>query len=694
MNKSTSTLEILLRLRDEATSGIKGATKSLADMQARLEPAADASRRFAVGVGAVAAAAGGFGIMAVKAAADMESLRMGLDAVSGSSEESEKQLVRLKEVARLPGLGFQEAVQGSINLQAAGLSATTAERALQSFGNALATVGKGKAELSGVILALTQIASKGKVSAEEINQLNERIPQIRVAMKTAFGTADTEELAALGIDSQTFIDGIITEFEKLPPVMGGFNIAVENLQDTWNAFLAGEGAKVLQWATSFVVALEGVVSNVLPPLIQKIGEFTTFLGENKVYLAILTGAIVGALIPALLSAALAFGTVMLTLAPFIAFGAAIALVIYGLVTAFQYVKKEWGSITGGMKSVWESFTSGVSDLWEGTKQSIIGALTAVKEKFLEIIDSIREWAYEHEILVGMVVGGFASIVAAIFVSVIPAFIAFTVTLATTVAGAVMGFSSMILTQMIPALIAFAIKLVTETIPAIVRFAIAIVAEAVPAMVRFILSIGTTAIAAFVSFATAIWTTVLPAIAAFSLALMTNPIFVLIALGVAIGALVALIIMNWDKIKAVSAALWGGLKEVFKEGVNFLIGLAEGWANSWVKAVNTIIGALNKIKFSIPDWVPGVGGKSFAISIPTVPEMSIPKLATGGLVTRPTIAMVGEAGPEAVIPLNRLGSNFGGGNVSVYIQGDVYSSREAAIEMANEIARVLRYQVRI
>jgi tape measure domain-containing protein len=132
------------------------------------------------------------GIAAVKTATDFDSLKRGLTAVTKEAGPVEAQLARLKEVAKLPGLGFREAVQGSINLQAAGFSAKEAERALKGFGNALATVGKGKTELDGVILALTQIQSKGKVSAEEINQLAERVPQIRQIMLQAFGTADTE----------------------------------------------------------------------------------------------------------------------------------------------------------------------------------------------------------------------------------------------------------------------------------------------------------------------------------------------------------------------------------------------------------------------------------------------------------------------------------------------------------------------
>jgi hypothetical protein len=47
---------------------------------------------------------------------------------------------------------------------------------------------------------------------------------------------------------------------------------------------------------------------------------------------------------------------------------------------------------------------------------------------------------------------------------------------------------------------------------------------------------------------------------------------------------------------------------------------------------------------------------------------IPAMANGGIVTNgPQLALIGEAGPEAVIPLDRMGS-MGGGNVTINVQG--------------------------
>lgn len=104
-------------------------------------------------------------------------------------------------------------------------------------------------------------------------------------------------------------------------------------------------------------------------------------------------------------------------------------------------------------------------------------------------------------------------------------------------------------------------------------------------------------------------------------------------------------------------------------------------NAVISVVNLAIRELNKIHVSIPSWVPGVGGKSFGINLP-----EIPKLAEGGIVTKPTIAMIGEAGAEAVIPLSK---GMGGINVVVNVQGSVVQEQDLAVAVRDQIAILMR-----
>ncbi|RYB90998.1 hypothetical protein EUA93_18865 [Nocardioides oleivorans] len=77
------------------------------------------------------------------------------------------------------------------------------------------------------------------------------------------------------------------------------------------------------------------------------------------------------------------------------------------------------------------------------------------------------------------------------------------------------------------------------------------------------------------------------------------------------------------------------------------GMWDGLGNSFKGVINRMIGWWNNLSFSvdIPDKIPGLPD-SFSITTP-----NIPYLANGGIVTRPTLAVIGEAGPEAVVPLN-------------------------------------------
>ncbi|ACL77327.1 phage tail protein [Ruminiclostridium cellulolyticum] len=110
--------------------------------------------------------------------------------------------------------------------------------------------------------------------------------------------------------------------------------------------------------------------------------------------------------------------------------------------------------------------------------------------------------------------------------------------------------------------------------------------------------------------------------------------------------------------------WTGIKDFFKGIFDSIVGIFKGAINLIVDAFNFMIGALNNIQIKIPDWSPIGGGKSFGINIP-----KIPKLANGGLVSAPTLAMVGDnrnaqADPEVVSPLSKLQGMLNGGNQEV------------------------------
>ena len=78
---------------------------------------------------------------------------------------------------------------------------------------------------------------------------------------------------------------------------------------------------------------------------------------------------------------------------------------------------------------------------------------------------------------------------------------------------------------------------------------------------------------------------------------------------------------------------------FRGAVNAVLGTIENIVNGFIRMINGVIGLINKL--------PGV-------SLGTIGYISLPRLARGGIVDSPTIAMIGEAGKEAVVPLENTG----------------------------------------
>lgn len=84
--------------------------------------------------------------------------------------------------------------------------------------------------------------------------------------------------------------------------------------------------------------------------------------------------------------------------------------------------------------------------------------------------------------------------------------------------------------------------------------------------------------------------------------------------------------------------------VFKGIGSSLLGIV----NIGINGINGLINALNHVKINVPSWVPGIGGASWGINLPTVPTLAIPALATGADIMGPTIALLGEKDPETVV----------------------------------------------
>ena len=163
-----------------------------------------------------------------------------------------------------------------------------------------------------------------------------------------------------------------------------------------------------------------------------------------------------------------------------------------------------------------------------------------------------------------------------------------------------------------------------------------------------------------------------AIVATNIAMALNP-FSLIAAGVAL--LVAALVVAYNKF------------EWFRTGVNAIIngilGAFESVVNGAIMMVNGIIRAYNAIPIA-PDIntishvnLPSMGKTPTQVA----GTMNLPRMAEGGIVSSPTLALIGEAGPEAVVPLDRMSN---GGGITINVTGGLATSAEIGESVVNAL----------
>ena len=95
-------------------------------------------------------------------------------------------------------------------------------------------------------------------------------------------------------------------------------------------------------------------------------------------------------------------------------------------------------------------------------------------------------------------------------------------------------------------------------------------------------------------------------------------------------------------------------------------------------VNTAAAVVKALSSAPPPANAILAGLSLAAGtaqIAAIASTPLPALAEGGIVNKPTVAMIGEAGPEAVIPLSKGGGGMGGTIIVQNIRGSVISQRE-------------------
>ncbi len=249
-------------------------------------------------VAATAAVVGGLGALTVfglKAASNIEQTTIGLEALLGNAEQAKKFLVELQKFSAATPFEFGDVADASRRILAFGTSVgITRDKViptLTTIGDLVSVLGGTAENAESVIRALGQIASKGKLSQEEILQLAEALPGFNanaaIASATGLSVADTlKKITAGEIDAKTGINALLVGMAKFPGAAGAMAKQSQTLQGVFSTF-----------KDTISIALSDAFTPVIPSIKETLTELTPIIGDAVKVIAPILGEFLTKLLP-------------------------------------------------------------------------------------------------------------------------------------------------------------------------------------------------------------------------------------------------------------------------------------------------------------------------------------------------------------------------------------------------------------
>ena len=225
----------------------------------------------AVAGGSLATAAVVMGKSWLTAAGDMQATRTGFATMLGSMDAAKAKIGELQKFAADTPFDFAQSAKGAQRLLATGIAADKLVPTMRAVAGAVAAAGGSTEEFLGVLTAVGQIKSKGKLDLEELNQIKERGIDLQFLQKElGLTAAQMQNLGNQKIDADTAIGALVSGFDKkfgnaLNEAAGNYNNAESNFSDSLQQFKTVAGESLLPMATE---ALQG-----LTHLVEKGTEF-------------------------------------------------------------------------------------------------------------------------------------------------------------------------------------------------------------------------------------------------------------------------------------------------------------------------------------------------------------------------------------------------------------------------------------
>jgi tape measure domain-containing protein len=364
------------------------------------------SKLLLAGLAGVAGAAAAAGLAGIKLAGDMEQSKIAFTTMLGSAEQADEFLRQLFDFAAKTPFEFVGLQKSARQLLAFGFDSKEVLPMLTALGDAVSGLGGGAVEIDRVTRALGQMQAKGKVSAEEMMQLAELgIPawqmladKLGVDIPTAMKLAEQGGIGAKdGISA--IVDGMNERFggmmeRQSTTLLGLWSTAKDNATAVLRSFgeeiiktfdLKDKLAGAIQVLSDFAALLQseglrGALAKVFPPEMQE-------------KIALIAGAIVGALVPGLYALAASFVAAMAPLLPFMVIGAALAalafLIYRNWETVGPFLTDLWNGVRDTALGVWNALSASLGDIWNGITKTAQAVWNALKTFWQEHGDGVK-----------------------------------------------------------------------------------------------------------------------------------------------------------------------------------------------------------------------------------------------------------------------------------------------------------------
>lgn len=373
------------------------------------------SQAFGMGLLALGTTLGVVGGFGLKAAGDLEAMTMGFKTLLGSATKADEAVKMIAKDAASTPFELKGLTQANLLLTSITKDAGKSEEFLLNVGKALSAMGKGQPELDRIIVNLQQIGAVGKASMMDIKQFAfAGIPIFEMLQKQTGLTGDA--LSSFISDGKVTFSLLEKMFKEAGTgagrfanafidQAGTFNQLLSNVQDTMFIF-GGEIVKETGIFDGFKKAMGGALGWISDNKDRIIGGITGIMKALQDNMPIVVGIILGGLAPALGALALAIGGIAIHLAPFMAAGVILAVVLNKIAQRMggwdKLIDAVWKKIEPFANLVQGTLVPALEKSWDWVGKQIdvfltwydnIGGLTGIikelKNKINEFVNTLK-----------------------------------------------------------------------------------------------------------------------------------------------------------------------------------------------------------------------------------------------------------------------------------------------------------------